>query len=105
MATIILKVDPSELKRAAEDVTRKITNIENACNELGTAIENSASYWEGEASNLHREKYQKIKEDISNVIQTMKHRPQDLLTMAGLYEEAETVNESTAEGLQGSLIS
>jgi len=103
--SIELKVTPAELKKASGEVSKKIADIKAACRELGETIDKSASYWEGEASNLHREKYNKIKEDIETVISTMEHRPADLLTMAGLYDSAEAANMGLAESLQNSLIS
>lgn len=101
---ITLKVKPDQLVSAANDISSQITNVETACGNLGTAIKNSKSYWEGEASNLHQKKYTDIEDEISQVLSTLKHRPDDLLKMAGLYDKAESTNTTTAAALSSNLI-
>lgn len=102
---ITLNVKPEELVRAADGLSRQISNIERAFGALDSTINRSVSYWEGDASEMHRRKYKAISDDIQQTLKLVRNRPDDLLKMAGLYQKTEAENTDQASGLSDSIIS
>lgn len=99
MANETLKVSVEILNKEAEAISQQINKIESNWNSLVRCIENSKSYWEGEAGNLHRKMISNEKEDVENVIKKLKEHPSDLYEMAGVYAETETKAQELANAL------
>ena len=95
----VLKVTPEELITAAQDISKQISNVEQAFRNTGNTISNSLSYWEGDASRLHQKKYKDLEPEIAALLEKLKKRPVALLKMAGLYKETETLNTQEAQKL------
>ena len=101
---IELKVTPQELKNAANDISNQIRSVEQAFAQVERAINDSASYWEGDAGDHHRKYYKEVRKEVDGILKLLKNRPDDLLKMAGLYEESERKNVSAANSLSGNIL-
>ena len=105
MATgIQLKVTPEELKSKANEIKTQITKIEADWNKVSTLIDNSKSYWEGDASDMHRKSKKNIEADAQSVIKRLKEHPEDLMNMAGIYLETEEKAKQIANSLPDDII-
>lgn len=87
--SIILKVTEAELVRMAADISTQIAEIEKQFAQIENEISLSQSYWEGDASNVHKRKFEALKSDIAGTMQTLKAQPDKLIRMAGIYRSNE----------------
>lgn len=101
---IVLKVKPEVLKSKADSISSSIGTIEKELNEIGRTILGTKKYWEGDASDMHQKYYKKIEEDIPTVIKRLKEHPKDLLSMAEIYDAAESSNQQLANKLPENVI-
>ena len=102
--TIQLKVTPEQLESKANTVTGLIRTIKTNFNTLSDVMQRTNGYWIGEAADKHRKLYSDKKDEIETMIRRLEEHPRDLLTMAGVYREAETSNVSTSQGLPTNVI-
>lgn len=101
---ITLKVKPQVLKSKATSIRSSITSLEKELTSIGNVIIGTTKYWEGDASVQHQKYYDAIKEDIPTVLKRLKEHPNELLTMAGIYDKAEDTNEQLASSLPSNII-
>lgn len=104
MAGIQLKVAPDVMKSKAQEITGQIDNISKSWQELCNLISKSKGYWEGEASDYHRKTFDDNKTDAEELLKRLKEHPKELLTMAGIYEQAETEAQELASSLPEDII-
>lgn len=101
---IVLKVTPETLVSMANDIEKKISDLQKHFQEIHTDINRTQAFWEGEAGNQHRTQYEEMKGDIDEAIKRMKSRPVSLLQMADLYKETEIQVTGAAQALQADVI-
>lgn len=101
---ITLKVSPDQLKNAAEEIQNQITAFETKLKQMVQVIQGSKGYWTGDASAAHQKAFESLKEDVELVIRRLREHPDDLLKMAGLYEEAEKQAVEKSQALSGDVI-
>lgn len=87
---IKLRVTPEVLERMAGEIEKEIRDISSQFSMIDTDISRTRSFWEGDASDLHKSQYDGLKEDIQEAVNRLKNHPVNLLQMAGLYSETET---------------
>lgn len=105
MASITIKVNTSVMVNKAGELKSQIKKIKGSWETLKKAVNNSKTYWEGEASNRHIEMLNKEQENVENVIKRLEEHPDDLLKMADLYVKSEEKNENLANELPTDIIS
>lgn len=105
MDGITLKVSPSELKSKAEEIQNQINSFEIAWNRIVQLINNSKGYWVGDAGNAHQKQFEQYKNDVERIIKRLHEHPDDLLKMAGVYEESERRAVEKTQTLSGNVIS
>lgn len=101
---IILKVTPEVLTRMADDIEKQISDIKNQFDAIDTEINRTRSYWEGDASDSHKNQYDSLKDEINEAVKNLKNHPVNLLQMAGLYTETEENLEAAAQSLSADVI-
>ena len=101
---IVLKVTPETLNQMSGEIEKEINGIEKQFQEIDADIRKTASFWEGEASDLHRSQYDAMKDDIAEVIKRLKDHPVNLLKMAGIYTETEAVLMEVSQSLVADVI-
>lgn len=99
MAEITLKVDTAVMNKKAGEIKKQIQNIRKKWDDIQNQINNSTSYWEGEASNKHIDMLKKESEEVEAVLKRLDEYPSDLAEMAGFYLEAEKENEQASMAL------
>ena len=100
---IIVKTEV--LVSQSEEVSKQISNTENAFSELKNLISATSSYWIGEAGEVHRTNYMNRESDVETAIRRLREHVVDLKTMAGVYDEAEKTAQSEAQNLISEVIS
>lgn len=105
MADFIIKVSPETMLKQAESIKGNVKNIEKLFTSIEERVFGSRTYWEGSASNTHITRYNKIQENCRDIIRRLSEHPEDLLKMAGLYQETETQAKESAESLAGNILS
>lgn len=104
MEGIELLVTPEILEEKASEVQNKVNNVKEKFAKMNDMISASKEYWIGEGGDKHREAYAKYKEQIEEITKRLAEHPADLLSMAGIYREAEVTNTSTTEALLSDVI-
>ena len=99
MASIYLRVTPEQLKTKASAISGEVSAIRKQWTQLQRTVQNSKSYWQGDASDAHQKYLKEVSGDVELMIKRLEEHPTDLLKMAGVYTEAE----STAKQLSNSL--
>ena len=89
MADLVLRVTPEALEKKAEEFTAIINEIKGHFDQVEEISSRTKGYWQGEAGDKDRAGYASYKDDISFIIRRLQEHPSDLLTMAGIYREAE----------------
>lgn len=104
MADFILKVSPEEMIAQAERVKAGVDNVARQFEAVGERVRGSVSYWEGVSSSRHVVRFDKIREKYETLAKCLRKRPDDLLKMAGLYNENEQSVTEASEALPGSIL-
>ena len=100
----ILKVTPEELISAAGELAGHIGRMTNCFDTLKRTMQNTGSYWTGEAATAHRELYTQQIPQTEEFIRRLNEHVKDLNTMAGVYQEAEQTATNKAEELPVSML-
>lgn len=85
----VTEVDTARLVSAAGTLKEKIQKAETCWNNVMTIVKNSNRYWIGQAGDEHRSAFLDQQDDIDQILVRLKEHPDDLLKIAGVYEEAE----------------
>ena len=101
---IKLKVTPEVLKSMSREIEKQIEDISNQFSMIESDINGTRSFWEGDASDAHKNQYESLKDDIHEAVNRLKNHPVNLLQMAGLYTETETNIEAAAQSLSEDVI-
>lgn len=104
MSDIILKVSPEEMKKKAEKVQSQINSIKKDWNRIDEIIQKTRNYWEGDASVKHKNHKSMLEDDLSYVLKRLQEHPEDLLKMAGVYEESTQTAQKIANSLPNDVI-
>ena len=92
-------------QRQAETVKACVESIKRQFDTIETKVLNSRTYWEGSASNLHLNKFNKIKSSCNSITRRLSEHPDDLTKMAGIYRTTEAESTQSANSLSSNIIS
>ncbi len=101
--TIELNVTPESLREKTRDISSSLDMLENDLNRLKELMENTSSYWKGEAGDAYRKKYEDNLSTIKKVLDRHREYPVKILKMAGEYERAEAESAALARSLEENL--
>ncbi|MBO5303962.1 MAG: WXG100 family type VII secretion target [Lachnospiraceae bacterium] len=104
MADILLKVSLDKMKSKSTELKNQISNIETNWKNLANVVRKSKSYWQGEASDLHRKYLEECEDEMKEILKRLKEHPSDLLIMMGIYDEAEKKAQQLANTLPDDVI-
>ena len=88
MSDIVLKVSPEEMKKKAGKIQSQLNTIKKDWNRIDEIMQKTRSYWEGDASVKHKNHKSMLEDDLSYVLKRLQEHPEDLLKMAGIYEQS-----------------
>ncbi len=96
----VIKVAPEKLKEQAQTVTGYIDAMKKDFDGIRQTVKKTGVYWNGMASDKHREIFGQNEEDIEQILKRLREHPVDLQKMAGVYEQVEETNEQLANSLK-----
>lgn len=98
-------VDTTEMVTQANEVMRLASDMEQKFQDIEDLIKKTKNYWIGEAGELHRQRYNEKKDDISVMIRRVYEHPRDLCSIAGLIDSMEKGNVELVSELPANVIS
>lgn len=104
MTQVELRVDTSVLLQKAGEMEKQINAMQRQWSCLCSTIQNSNSYWVGEAGDKHREFLKEFQDEVGKLLKELEENPNKLLDMAGVYKDAENAAEMTDYYLGGDVI-
>lgn len=100
----MVKVDTAALKQHAESFKKTAKSLQSDFNELQKVVERTRYYWVGQAGDRYRQRFAAKKDTTDAILTRLVKYPQDLLTMANLYEQTETVQTRKTAALKTNYI-
>ena len=98
------RVSTDILKSRADDARGKISNMQQNFESIADLITETSSYWMGDAGDLFRTVFNSQREEMTTIINRLNEFPDDLLQMAGIYEEGEAEASAITEQLPNDVI-
>ncbi len=95
----VLKVSPEEMQTAAGELNAYTNEMNQSFDDMRRIVSQTSNYWIGEAGDAHRALYEEKVGMIQEILARYREHVSDLYAMAGVYREAETLAQSTAEEL------
>jgi uncharacterized protein YukE len=92
MSNFYIRVKTEELLSKAEIVKKRVTMMQSELSEAERLMNNTASYWLGSAGDKKRKDFYKQKKEADVIIKRLSEYPEDLLEMAGIYDQSEKTN-------------
>lgn len=102
--TVELLVKTEVMVAQANEVRTLASNMKDKFHAMEELMNKTKSYWIGEAGDIHRKRYEEQKEDIEMMLRRIYEHPDDLLQMAGIYNDAERINIEASNKLPDSII-
>ena len=99
-----LIVAPEKIKSQADTVKNDIRKMQKTMEIMAARVRNTKSYWKGDAGESFRAKFEEQDKSAGQAVADLLLIPDDLLKIAGIYEEAETANEDMADALLSGMI-
>ena len=99
-SSMTIKASPEEMENKAGQVRTAISNMRTQYEEMSrVALSRTAGYWNGEAAELHRKRYQDMQPDIEKMFQCLEEHATNLLEIAQTYTETQTRVTTMAQSL------
>lgn len=86
---VTLKVTPQVLIARAVEIRKEVARIQNEFQNMTQAINRTAGYWNGDAANLHRKRYQEIVPEAEEMLRTLRQHAENLEKIAQTYITSE----------------
>ena len=104
MGDLHLKVAPDAIKRKADEVSGLLSELRRDCEGLKTTVNASKGYWAGDAAENFRSFVNKADAGIQPVLERLSGKQDDLMKMAGIYQEKEKRISDFASALPTNII-
>lgn len=104
MSDITIKVSTDVLVNQADAIRRTTNNTLALFQNIEQIVNNSQSYWEGEAQSKHLAAIRKLSPQYIEISQKICTRTDNLLKMAGLYNESENTSVQDSQSLPSNII-
>ena len=84
-----ITVSTEVLREKAGEISTTANTIKREWEEIRRIVTNSEYYWQGKSSRKHLDLLKKSSEDADTITRRLAEHPEDLLKMAGIYEDTE----------------
>ena len=102
---VTIKADTAALRTASDTLRDRIQKTKTSYDNVLNIVKNTKGYWVGEAGDEHRRIFADQQDDIEQILARLQEHRDDLLQIAGIYEETEPAVTELSEGLNANLIS
>lgn len=99
-----LRVDPSVLQSQAQELGKYVSTMRRLFESVASSVNGLANYWEGEASDEYRKRYERLKPEIEEMLNRLGEHSTDLNSIAAVYTGVESSNEDIAQDLSSDVI-
>lgn len=99
-----LLVTPQELKSTATEFNSCMGQVKGLTDNMMELIRNTSSFWEGEAANAYKNKFNELSDDIQKIHNMINEHVEDLNEIAAEYERAEAKNQEISSALSGNVL-
>lgn len=99
-----MKVEPKVLRNTAQQVTGLARSLQNDFSEMQTVVERTRYYWVGAAADRYRKEFASQKQETQELLALLGKYPQDLLSMAQIYEDVESRNTQATQALPSDIL-
>lgn len=100
-----LLVTPEKLMSTATEFSNNANEVRTTTNAMLDLVNGLNSSWTGEAASSFQRKFNELSDDMARIYAMINEHNVDLMEMARNYQSAEQTNASTANSLQGDVIS
>ncbi len=90
MEQMRIRVATPVLAERADSAQQKILDVRNRFERMREVVQNSRSYWEGDANEAHRREFEEYQEDVQEALARFMENVTDLRKIANIYQEAES---------------
>ena len=97
-------VETDALLIESDIVNRSVRNVSRNFERIGEIVNSVSNYWEGEGAEAHKNAYRQKADKVDEVCNRFIEHVIELQQMAGIYENAERMNESEADALPSDAI-
>ena len=104
MAGVQVKVDTNVLRSTASEVRSLARTLQGDFDDLQNCVKLTSRYWVGAAGDQYRREFDAEKEETSELLTLLSKYPTDLLSMAGIYDEAERLNTQSNSALPSDIL-
>lgn len=104
MSGFQVKVDTKVLRTTASEVTSLVKALQTDFDNLQNRVGKTTRYWAGAAGDQYRREFSAEKKETSEMLTLLGKYPTDLLSMAGIYEEAERENTQNSAALPSDIL-
>lgn len=104
MTDFRIKVDPNVLRTIAADVTSLTKALQSDFDELQNCVRQTSRYWVCAAGDQYRREFDEESAETSELLTLLGKYPTDLLSMAGIYDKAESVNTQATAALPSDIL-
>ena len=99
-----ISVTPEQLVEKSEELRRIVATLKTKFAELNAVVEESKSYWIGDAGDSIRKEYADLNQDLEVFLQEMGDYPVKLEQMAGVYVSHDSSALQKAEALPSDVL-
>ena len=99
MEQMRIRVATPILAERTDSAEQKINDIRNRFERMRQVVQNSGSYWEGDANEAHRREFQEYQDSIQEALARFTENVTDLRKIANIYQEAENEVQNISQDL------
>ncbi len=104
LGNIEILVTPAQMNNAAAILERDILKAQRAFENMTQLIKNTSSYWEGNAANKERGRFEGEEENFAALIKNLTNYATELKLMTQIYEANEEATAKTAGCLPSDIL-
>lgn len=86
---LTVRIRTERLAQASGDISRKVSDLKAAFEEMTEAVGRTNSYWRGEAADAHRRVYRQMQPRQEEALKRLLEQVRDLAQIAGVWEATE----------------
>ena len=103
--TYRLKVNTEQIKEVAESTRGSIDRLKDIFSQIETTATSVGSYWEGAGESSHLKCFQNNVKNVDPILNSFYSLVNNLLQVAGIYEQTENQNINVVDSLPTDVIS
>lgn len=104
MEQMKIKVESAVLEERANAAEQKIKDVRQRFERIGQIVQNSRSYWEGEANDAHCREFWEYQDEIEEALARFMENVTDLRKIANVYRKVKTETENLGQDLPSDII-